>query len=158
MGLKGQKFTEEHKRKLSEAHKGKKKSEEHVRHLSEANLNKYPLIEGPLFDANSIQAQLYPELIGTRCLIAHSRGRIRFEWFKRHGRHTDKTLELCHKCDSIYGYCANTDHIFLDTHKNNMSDCKRKKRNNGGWKFNRYTMHWSKEKREQWERDKISQK
>ncbi len=43
-----------------------------------------------------------------------------------------KGYEVCHTCDN--GYCVNIDHLWLGTHKENMHDMIKKKRNRPGGK------------------------
>lgn len=50
-------------------------------------------------------------------------------------------LEVCHKCDNPA--CMRPDHLFLGSHKENMSDMARKKRSNIGRRFPRGDLHWA---------------
>lgn len=78
---------------------------------------------------NLIQCKIFPELINTSCHIGARRSFYR-AWEKIKGP-IPKGLFLCHKCDNIYGYCVNIEHIFLGTPKDNAQDCHNKGRTHG---------------------------
>jgi hypothetical protein len=83
---------------------------------------------GFLIDSQSIQAQIYPEIAETSCWIVTNSRYIKKVWEQINGVVQTKDMEFCHKCDRIHGLCANPNHIFLGTHKDNVEDMKRKNR------------------------------
>lgn len=73
------------------------------------------------------QAQILPVGYGAFWLSSHKRSITahRASWILHHGEIPDG-LWVLHKCD-VYS-CANPDHLFLGTHKDNMDDMRRKGR------------------------------
>lgn len=80
---------------------------------------------------DTIQAKTFPEIKNTYCWIVTNSRYIKKVWQKINGDVLEG-MELCHKCDRVYGLCANPDHIFLGTHKQNMEDAVLKKRMHNG--------------------------
>lgn len=105
------KFSSVAKEKLSKSHK-----ERSLKNIIKSNF----------IDVNSVQAKNWPEIANTQCwLRSHAR-----RFFKTYVGKIPEGFEVCHKCDNIYGFCVNPDHLFLGTHKANMIDCRNKERNN----------------------------
>lgn len=83
---------------------------------------------GPVFNSKDHyqQTSVWPELIGTRCWISKTplaRGIYEFI----HGE-LPSNLKVCHKCDNIFGYCYNPNHLFKGSQKENIKDGIIKKR------------------------------
>lgn len=111
-----------------------------IKHLNgRIRIIKYTLSQ-PIH-TDSIQATLYPEIANTCCHIRKHHRRL---YVYMYGK-LEKGLEICHKCDEIYGPCVNPKHWFIGTHGDNMRDCVKKKRN-GTWNNNKI---WGSRNKEQ---------
>ncbi len=71
-------------------------------------------------------APLNPDGYGMYSYERRSIGAHRVSYYLRHGRPTDKTMQVLHKCDNPA--CVNPDHLFLGTQKDNIQDCIKKGR------------------------------
>jgi hypothetical protein len=80
---------------------------------------------------DSPQAKVWPEIANTCCLVSKGKGKgigyARKLWIKKYGPLPYKQL-VCHKCDNIYGFCYNLDHIFIGSYKDNTIDAANKGR------------------------------
>jgi hypothetical protein len=86
------------------------------------------IIYSQKFDSNLIQARVWPEILGTSCWLSGYRHLCRKIYEFLNGKINNPELEVCHKCDCIYGNCINPAHLFLGTHKENMNDAIIKRR------------------------------